>query len=215
MSKKLIGILVGFSLLVPLVSQAAGLTSEQINAVVSLLQSFGADPSAVLKVQLVLSGQKPHEEEEMGSSTSRGPGMPSGQLGKLACIVLARNLRLGSQGDDVRKLQDLLAQDPENGFTASSTGFFGPLTAHAVITFQLRNGIASTTDGSVGPLTRKFFERRCGKGLGGGMPGNPQEQEFRVGSTSHPWPPPPPPPHPEDSNGDNSGPGNQNPTAGY
>lgn len=95
-------------------------------------------------------------------------GMIPGQMGKMACITLNRNLRMGAQGDDVRKLQEMLAQDPETGFRSQATGFFGPLTANAMAKFQMRVGIASTTDGSVGPLTRGFFERACGKGLGMG-----------------------------------------------
>jgi len=99
------------------------------------------------------------------SSSASWVGMPPGQVGKAACIILGRNLRHGVQGDDVRKLQEMLAEDPENDFRASATGFFGPLTARAVAKFQMRMGIASSTDGFVGPLTRGFFERRCGEGL--------------------------------------------------
>src|SRR5262249_15199164 len=67
--------------------------------------------------------------------------------------------------------------DPDNDFHGSATGFFGPLTAHAMMMFQMHNGIASSTDGSVGPLTRGFFQRHCGNGegmgngQGGGMNG--------------------------------------------
>jgi peptidoglycan hydrolase-like protein with peptidoglycan-binding domain len=101
----------------------------------------------------------------MGSST--GMGMPPGQMGKMTCITLNRNLREGDAGDDVKSVQQLLMDDSSSGFTGSATGFFGPLTAKAMMHFQMNNSIASSTDGSVGPLTRGFFNRRCGKGLDG------------------------------------------------
>ncbi len=113
----------------------------------------------------------------MGSTT------PPGQMGKMACITLSRNLGVGSQGDDVKGLQQMLGEDPENDFHGSATGFFGPLTAHAMMMFQMHNGIASTTTGSVGPLTRGFFERRCGNGLGGGMNGGMNDDRERAGVT--------------------------------
>lgn len=116
--------------------------------------------------------------EKMGDKMMAGPG----QMGKMACITLNRNLRQGSQGDDVKKIQELLIMDPESGFTGGATGFFGPLTARAMMKFQMRMGIASSTDGAVGPLTRGFFERACGKGLGQGMgPGGMQKTDHPGG----------------------------------
>lgn len=91
--------------------------------------------------------------------------MAPGQFAKAMCVELKRDLRHGSQGEDVRKLQEMLRTDPEIGFNAKATGFFGPLTARAMANFQSRMGIASSTDGRVGPLTRGFFQRKCGNGL--------------------------------------------------
>lgn len=108
----------------------------------------------------------------MGSST--GPGMPPGQMGKMACITLNRNLKQGDQGDDVKNLQQMLKDDSQSGFNGNVTGFFGPLTMKAMMHFQMNNGIASSTSGTVGPLTRGFFERRCGKGLDGMQGGQGQ-----------------------------------------
>jgi len=159
------------SLMAPALAQASSLTTDQVNAIVSLLQSFGADTDTVNHVQAVLTNQGEPPRWQAASSTgatSSAPqlGVPPGQQGKAACIMLSRNLHEGDQGDDVKSIQDLLAEDPESGFTASSTGFFGPITAEAMRNFQMHNSIASSTDGSVGPLTRGFFERRCGEGLG-------------------------------------------------
>jgi len=104
----------------------------------------------------------------MGSSTGE---MNPGQMGKMFCITLNRSIRQGDQGDDVKGLQQMLKDDGSTGFSGNVTGFFGPLTAKAMAMFQMHNGIASSTDGSVGPMTRGFFERRCGKGLGNGNGG--------------------------------------------
>lgn len=100
----------------------------------------------------------------MGSTTN---AWNAGQMGKAACITINRTLRQGDQGDDVKSLQQMLANDPDSDFHGSATGFFGPLTAKAMAMFQMKNGIASSSDGTVGSLTRGFFERRCGKGLDG------------------------------------------------
>src|SRR5688572_29606351 len=51
--------------------------------------------------------------------------IPPGQIGKAICIELKRDLRVGAQGEDVRKLQEMLAADPDAGFRAKATGFFG------------------------------------------------------------------------------------------
>lgn len=167
-SKKLLAAGAVLSLLLPVVTYATTLTSDQVNSVISLLQSYGADSGVVSKVGRILTGAS--EGDDLGSpkatTTTWGkPPMPPGQFGKTVCITLLRDLKQGSQGDDVKKLQDLLAQDPQAGFNASSTGFFGSLTAKALIRFQMAHGIATSTAGIAGPLTRGFFERSCGKGL--------------------------------------------------
>jgi peptidoglycan hydrolase-like protein with peptidoglycan-binding domain len=117
----------------------------------------------------------------------------------MACVTLNRDLHIGSQGDDVKGLQDMLGQDPDSGFTGTSTGFFGSLTAQAMMHFQMHNGIASSTDGHVGPLTRGFFERRCGMGMDGSQGTN----EHVNGSTTPPMP------------GNEEGRGGQNTSGGW
>ncbi len=49
--------------------------------------------------------------------------------------VLAKDLGLGSKGDDVLEAQKLLASDPAT-FKVKPTGFFGPLTQDAIKKFQ-------------------------------------------------------------------------------
>src|SRR5579859_381866 len=104
--KGLAGAFVAASLLLPLVTQAATLTSDQVNAVVNLLQSFNANSDTISQVQKILTYQP----------SPTAAGMPPGQVGKSLCITLNRNLGVGSQGDDVKNLQQLLSQDPNTGF---------------------------------------------------------------------------------------------------
>jgi peptidoglycan hydrolase-like protein with peptidoglycan-binding domain len=73
-------------------------------------------------------------------------------------FALSRGLHVGVSGDDVAFLQKFLGA---HGFlSATSTGFFGPLTREAVRKFQVAHGIVSETDnesagaGLVGVRTR-------------------------------------------------------------
>ncbi|MFY9462445.1 MAG: peptidoglycan-binding protein [Candidatus Sungiibacteriota bacterium] len=62
------------------------------------------------------------------------------------------DLALGSRGDDVTRLQQLLASDPSIYPEGSVTGYFGSLTVKAVRAFQAKYGISQL--GRVGPATR-------------------------------------------------------------
>jgi hypothetical protein len=65
------------------------------------------------------------------------------------------NLGVGMSGQDVSELQARLAT--EGYFTATVTGYFGPITMSAVQAYQRAHGIADT--GYVGPLTRAELNR--------------------------------------------------------
>lgn len=85
------------------------------------------------------------------ASTNTGTAFASGQSGPLA-----RHLSYGSNGEDVKTLQQFLIN---NRFLASgnSTGFFGPLTKAALQKYQIQSGIADNGSpgfGTVGPATR-------------------------------------------------------------
>jgi hypothetical protein len=185
MRLKIISIATGLALLMTAMpAQAAGLTSAQVTAVVSLLQSFDVSSDTIAHVQAVLNGQsrpndqeghinipaRPDEREGYPSNNSGSTTpklLPPGQFGKMLCVALNRNLGVGSQGDDVKNLQQFLMSDSSNGFTGTPTGFFGQITAQAVMRFQMSHGIASSSTGVIGPMTRGFFERECGRGLDG------------------------------------------------
>ena len=56
---------------------------------------------------------------------------------------LVSDLKEGAQGDDVKKVQEILASDPSL-FSVAPTGYFGPLTKAALVKFQVKFGLAPT-----------------------------------------------------------------------
>ena len=66
-------------------------------------------------------------------------------------LQLNSQLHQGMNGEEVRKLQEVLATDPNLYSKDSITGFYGPLTAKAVADFQTHFGLESV--GNVGPHT--------------------------------------------------------------
>src|SRR3989344_9274427 len=107
-------------------AQAATLTAAQVSAIVSLLQSFGADAATIANVQASLTGMP----------TTPTPPTPGASVCPFSWV---RSLTLGSTGDDVMKLQVFLNA---NGAMVSAAGaagspgmetmFFGPATQKAV-----------------------------------------------------------------------------------
>lgn len=76
-------------------------------------------------------------------------------------VVFLEDLALGVQNGDVRKLQELLAQDPSIYPEGLVTGYFGSLTQAAVKRFQTKYGLPPS--GRVGPLTRAKLNEIFGK----------------------------------------------------
>lgn len=70
-------------------------------------------------------------------------------------LRLAKILRYGSTGTDVRRLQEFLAKDTSVYPEGLATGYFGKLTEDAVKRFQEKNGIEQA--GVVGPKTREVL----------------------------------------------------------
>ena len=68
-------------------------------------------------------------------------------------LQLATTLQQGANGENVKILQQLLAQDSSIFPEARITGYYGRLTAKAVTRFQLRWGLPQV--GNVGPRTLK------------------------------------------------------------
>ena len=99
----------------PAFTHAAGLTSSQIQSILSILSSFGADQSVISNVQVALNG---------GTPTS-----PSSQF----CYNFNSNLSMGQNGSAVIALQTALQKDGES---VSITSTFDEQTASAVTGFQ-------------------------------------------------------------------------------
>ena len=67
--------------------------------------------------------------------------------------TFVKDLTLGNRNEDVRRLQQLLATDPEIYPEGIVSGNFGGLTQRAIRRFQEKYGI-KPVNGRVGPLTR-------------------------------------------------------------
>lgn len=177
MKKYLFGAAFSLALLAsPAFTQAAGLTSAQINAIISLLQSFGADSVVVARVNSALTGDAsvavvlppPVSAStspsvvtggQSGGSGGAKPGI--GVAGKhRVCGILQKNLSQGMRGDEVRSLQEFLGEEGQLS-TDAATGYFGPMTARAVAKWQVAQGVQGV--GSVGPMTRERIKVWCGK----------------------------------------------------
>lgn len=134
-------------------AHAQTLTTDQVNAIISLLQSFGADATTVANVQAALTG----------TPTTTPP--PTG--GTTAC-VFTRDLTVGATGTDVTCLQtNLIAMG--YSIPAGATGYFGSQTKAAVSAWQTQNAV-SPAAGYFGSISRSKWP---GLGIGGTPPPPP------------------------------------------
>ena len=116
MKKYIVSAVLAFVLVLPaFVPQvkAAELSSAQINAVISLLQSFGVDQATINSVQSALGGTS------TGTTNS--------------CYNFSTNLGMGMNGSAVTALQNALKNDGES---VTVTGIYDEQTASAVTGFQ-------------------------------------------------------------------------------
>ncbi len=123
-------------------AQAAALTSSQVSAIVSLLQSFGADSATIANVQASLTGT-PSSTTTGSMTTTTGTG-----------YTFTRDLTVGSTGADVTALQNALIS--KGYLKASATGYFGSLTQAAVSAWQTAAGVTPTA-GYFGAKSRAAF----------------------------------------------------------
>lgn len=145
----------------------AALTESQIQSILSLLQSFGADTSVVSNVESSLRGTAP-----TGSTGS------TGGTSSASCSQFTRDLTIGSTGADVMALQKILNS---NGYPVSASGagapglesdYFGTKTQAALAKWQAAVGI-SPAAGYFGPITRAKLASSgaCGTGSTGSTGG--------------------------------------------
>lgn len=171
---------------VPTPTRAAGLTEDQVKAVVSLLESFNADQATLMRVNKALRG-----EGSLHASSTILKQRPEMGVRPL-CELLKRELRRGSRGDDVRELQKILAQDKEVYAEGEVTGYFGERTEAAVKRLQAKLGIVASGDavstgyGMVGAKTRAALMARCADNRGkGNMNTFRPTPEGRFGTSSN------------------------------
>ena len=116
---------------------ASSLSNSQVQSIIGLLQSFGADEATIANVQTSLSGGTPNIAQKAAS------GIPAG-------FAFTRGLGLGSVGLDVTYLKIILAQ--QGCFTASTSNTaVGPLTQAGIKCLQAKFGISQA--GVIGPIT--------------------------------------------------------------
>lgn len=82
---------------------------------------------------------------------------PDGYSAPVDPPIFTRDLRLGMEGDDVRKLQEILiakatGQSAQELARVGVTGYFGPLTKRALIEFQTAQLLNPAT-GEMGIIT--------------------------------------------------------------
>ncbi len=154
--KKIIVPIVAMLLFVGVFSttNAAALTESQIQAIIGLLGSFGADQATITNVNAALRG------------SATVPSVPNDR----ACLALTLRLYKGMSDANTRgevsKLQEFLLTTGDYTHPVI-TGYFGAATEVAVQRFQMRNGIvtggtaATTGFGSIGSSTRSAMAR-CG-----------------------------------------------------
>lgn len=126
-AKVIISLMLGVAMLVSAGSASAALTTDQVNAILGLLNSFGADATTVANVQASLTGGTPVVSQP-GTSLNFGTA----------------TLKVGSKGMYVKDLQTLVG--------AVADGNFGPNTKAKVMAWQSANGLVA--DGVFGAKSR-------------------------------------------------------------
>lgn len=121
----------------------------------------------LLKQVQILQQQVAVLQAELGKSSETSPPSVAEELlvsteakttssSMVSPPEIVRPLSRGSSGDDVRQLQEFLAQDKEIYPEGLRTGFFGPSTEAAIKRWQKKQGI--TALGIVGPKTIAKFK---------------------------------------------------------
>ncbi len=161
-------------------AQASSLTSSQVQAVVNLLQAFGANQTTITDVQVALTSQaavpmtnhdiQPTNSSNSGSvtetshstndgavthttttTTQNGVTQTSDTTSNGDVVQITGGLHAGMSGENVKRLQEVLSSDSDIFAKDNVTGFFGPKTQEALKHFQTHFGIDPA--GVVGPKT--------------------------------------------------------------
>src|SRR3989344_3986352 len=164
----------GVALIIPSVMpshvQAAGLSESQVQAIVTLVKTFGVDENIVARVENALRGVIQsgvvHGNADGTAEVDAGVGIvvpvANAAWRHAVCRRIFAGEVLADRGDFVRELQEFLAG--EGLFGAGATGFFGPITREALGRWQAAHGLVIAGDvaqgwGGFGPRTREQIRR--------------------------------------------------------
>lgn len=149
----------------PLSTHAQTNSSSTLDNILSGAQALQAT------VQGILSNATPTPAFELPKATGTLPTatvptptatvVATSTTPSCADTVITHTLIIGVRGKEVEDLQKILTAD-DSEYTAGITGYFGPATRAAVIRFQAKYGIATSSEGIVGPKTRAFIASHCG-----------------------------------------------------
>lgn len=143
MKKYIVGALLSIGILVsPLFTQAASLTDTQVQAILTLLNAFGADQSTINNVQTALNGGTPIIEK------------------RAFCHNFNNDITVGNKGDEIVALKTALHIANGTFEPLDIPSVFNEDTAATVVSFQAKYGIRQT--GYVGPLTRAKLNKLYG-----------------------------------------------------
>ncbi len=145
-------------------SSTSGLTSTQIQSVLSLLQSFGTSQAIINNVATVLGTQTTTTGAATVSAITAKLQALQSQLVQLqnqpssevtAAYQFTKPLAVGAAGAEVTELQKHLTA--EGVYSGPINGRFGPLTKVAVQKYQAKHGLKQL--GNVGPSTRALLNK--------------------------------------------------------
>ena len=108
----------------------------------------------------IIPADKADAARELASGQADDDATDNSDVTKRTCAYgqFKKALALGSEGDDVTQLQELLAEDGDIYPEGKVTGYFGPLTEKAVKRYQEKYGIDQV--GIVGPQTRARMQEQ-------------------------------------------------------
>ena len=129
-----------------------------LRAVKKFQEKYGLPAIGRVGPQTRFPGSRP-------SARSAAPAAPPAQeaaaaVSAVSAGIPSRNLVPGERNDQVKALQQILAQDPEVYPEGIASGYFGPATSKAVKKFQEKYGLPPV--GNVGPRTRAKLEEVFG-----------------------------------------------------
>jgi len=198
---------VALGCMMPTSAHAAGLTQDQLSNIAQMLAAQGVDQNHINKVVAVLTDAASSTagvDQRQGGQGDQGKHI--GQQMQANCQVPGKTLSRGARSDEVKALQQRLADD--GVLTQDNvSGFFGSTTQQALMRWQSEHGVVAsgtpetTGFGAVGPKTIEAMGRCNAAMRGNDGPGG----NATMGSSTQGMPRPPKPPRPEGQPTTNSG----------